>query len=62
MRIISDNQEIPNLIDLLKTMRNRIDIVLFLIEHNHYDPYMFTLLEDNYETCVEIVDGYCIQR
>jgi hypothetical protein len=49
-------------IDLVRSVRNRCDAVLFLHKLGPDTHYVYpTLLEDMYEDCQELIDLYCIE-
>lgn len=59
-KVKNNHPEIDVLIDRLLTQRNRIDIVLELIEAGKFN-LLATPLEDNHYTSQLIINDFCIK-
>lgn len=49
-----------NLVELVKSIRNRCLIFLILLERPEAPGLVATLLEDIYQDAQEIIDDYCV--
>jgi hypothetical protein len=58
---IVPEQDIDDLYETLTSMRNRIDVLLELNEHDDLAHTIPTILEDLYEDCQRLLEDYSIE-
>ena len=49
-------------VDILRTLQNRIDLCLIIIEGEHVVKYLHTLFEDIFEDAQELMSGFCVHE
>ena len=49
-------------VDILRTLQNRIDLCLIIIEGEHGVKYLHTLFEDIFEDAQELMSGFCVHE
>jgi hypothetical protein len=58
---MADTTNTQELIDLLESMRNKIDVSLFLIKCGK-DEWLPSILECIHEDSQKVIDGWCVQE
>jgi hypothetical protein len=61
-RCLDTDKEIDDLHETLTSMRNRIDVLLELNEHDDLAHTIPTILEDLYEECQRLVEDYAFDN
>ena len=49
-------------VDILRTLQNRIELCLIIIEGEHGVKYLHTLFEDIFEDAQELMSGFCVHE